>query len=416
MERIILHSDLNNFYASVECLYRPEIRSHPVAVCGDVEQRHGIVLAKNVIAKEQGVKTGQPLWQARQLCPGILFVPADFDKYLRFSKLVRKIYCDYTSQVEPFGLDECWLDITGPGVGIAEGKKLADELRQRIFREIGLTVSVGVSYNKVFAKLGSDMKKPNATTVISKQSFRAQVWPLPVKDLLYVGSATARKLSSLGIHTIGDLACSDVSALQNMLGKVGGMLWRYANGMDTSPVAHILEQQQIKSIGNSTTTPRDLVSQQDIKLVLYLLCESVAARLRSRNLMGQTVHLFVRDFQLHSYTRQHKLLFPTQCASDLFDAAYLLYQKHHTSGRPVRSLGVSASHLESRENMQLFFTSPKDQRQNALEAAIDDIRRRFGPTSIQRGIVVADPTLGHSDMQKSPTSRPVGFSRQIWEL
>lgn len=416
MERIILHSDLNNFYASVECLYRPEIRSYPVAVCGDVQQRHGIVLAKNGLAKKHGVKTGQPLWQARQLCPGILFVPADFDKYLRFSKLVRKIYCDYTSQVEPFGLDECWLDITQSGRNLADGKRLADQLRQRIFREIGLTVSVGVSFNKIFAKLGSDMKKPNATTVISRQSFPTQVWPLPARDLLYIGKATARKLAARSIYTIGDLARSDITALQNMLGKVGGMLWRYANGMDTSPVAHISQQQEIKSIGNSSTTCRDLVSEQDIKLVLYLLCESVAARLRSRNLLCQTVHLFVRDYQLHSYTRQHKLLLPTQCSSDLFDAAFLLYQKHHTSRRPVRSLGVCASHLESQENMQLFFSSSQSKRQNDLEQAIDDIRRRFGPASIQRGIVVADPALSQAEYLQSPTSRPVGFSRQNWEL
>ena len=266
MERIILHSDLNNFYASVECLYHPELREKPVAVCGDPELRHGIVLAKNQLAKGCGIKTGEVLWQARQKCPELVLVPPSYERYLSYSAMAKEIYQEYTDQVESFGLDECWLDVTGSTALFGGGCTLADRIRERIRRELGVTASVGVSFNKVFAKLGSDLRKPDATTAISPRDFREKIWPLPVQTLLYVGRATQNKLQRYGIRTIGELARADRGMLQFAFGKNGLMLWAFANGLDTSPVSNIGAKSLIKSIGNSTTTPRDLLSDGEVRI------------------------------------------------------------------------------------------------------------------------------------------------------
>ncbi|MBP1763246.1 MAG: polymerase [Firmicutes bacterium] len=261
LARTILHVDLNNFYASVECLYRPELRNFPVAVTGDAEARHGIILAKNQLAKLAGVTTGEAIWQARQKCPRLICLPPDFRKYLRFSRLARTIYADYTDQIEPFGIDEAWLDVTGSIQLFGTGPEIADTIRQRLRSELGITASIGASYNKIFAKLGSDMKKPDATTVITAENFRNIVWPLPAGELLYVGRSTQRKLKSRFINTIGDLAKADPRNLRLLLGVWGETLRQFANGLDTSPVRLSGEESIIKSIGNSTTTPRDLVNE-----------------------------------------------------------------------------------------------------------------------------------------------------------
>ena len=294
--RSILHVDMNNFYASVECLYRPEIRSYSVAVAGDPLNRHGIILAKNMIAKKLGVTTGEAIWEAKLKAPGLVLVPPDYKKYLRFSRLARQIYYEYSDQVEAFGLDENWIDLTNSLQYLhQEPIVIADTIRQRVKEELGVTVSVGVSFNKIFAKLGSDMKKPDATTAIPYERFKEIVWPQPVGDLLYVGRATQRKLEVIAVNTIGDLACMDVEILRCKLGKWGEILWLFANGMDTSSVRKIGEREQIKSIGNGTTCPRDLITDQDVKLVFTVLAESVAARLRDCGLKCQGVQIFLRD-------------------------------------------------------------------------------------------------------------------------
>ena len=258
-QRVILHSDMNNFYAGVECHHRPEIRSKPVVVGGDEEARHGIVLAKNNIAKAAGIKTGEALWQAREKCDGLIVIPPNYPLYIRYSRLARQIYSDYTPQVESFGLDECWLDVSGD-----DGVHIANEIRARIKKELGVTASIGVSFNKIFAKLGSDIKKPDATTVISKENYKEVAWPLPVEELLYVGPKTKQKLNKYGINTIGELAKTPESFLHSLLGKVGNVLYSFANGLDESPVKYSDERSCIKSIGNSTTTPRDLVNDEDV--------------------------------------------------------------------------------------------------------------------------------------------------------
>jgi len=254
MSRTILHVDLNNYYASVECLYRPEIRDKPVIVCGDIEARHGIVLAKNYPAKALGVKTGEAIWEAKQKCPGLVAVQADFSKYMRFSKLARKIYADYSDKIEAFGIDENWMDVSGTEKIFGTGPEIANTIRQRLRDELGLTGSVGVSWNKIFAKLGSDMKKPDATTIITKENFHQNVWPLPVGELLYVGRATRRKLANRAIFTIGDLANRDINDLKLLLGVWGETLWHFANGLDSAPVRQSGEESIVKSVGNSTTS------------------------------------------------------------------------------------------------------------------------------------------------------------------
>lgn len=413
MERVILHSDLNNFYASVECLYHPELRGRPVAVAGDPEIRHGIVLAKNYEAKAWGVATGNPLWMAKQKCPNIVFVPPHYDLYMKYSRIAREIYTEYTNQVEPYGLDECWLDVTDSVHLFGDGKGIADKLRERIRCELGVTASVGVSYNKIFAKLGSDMKKPDATTVISEDKFKEMVWPLSVSDLLYVGRATYHKLKRYGIETIGDLARANQKLLQYLFGKNGNMLWLFANGLDTSPVSDIGAKSLIRSVGNSTTAPRDLVTEEDIKITLYVLCESVSSRMREYGFVCRTVQIGIRDNKLQSYERQGKLSYPNRTAKALFEKAFELYKQNHTAGRPIRSLSIRASDLILKECEQLSFLPEisRMQRQEELEQTVDSIRRRFGHFTIQRGILLKDKALSNLNPKDDHIIHPESFFR-----
>lgn len=405
--RTILHSDLNNFYASVECVYNPGLRDHPVAVCGDPEARHGIVLAKNYPAKAMGVRTGEAIWQARTKCPGLVVIPPDFKKYMRFSKMMREIYAEYTPYIEPFGLDEAWLDVTGHSMS---GEVIADELRRRAKEELGLTLSVGVSFNKIFAKLGSDMKKPDATTVITPENFREKVWPLPVEDLLYVGPATKRKLYGRNICTIGQLACTPPHALMAMMGKCGEMLWTFANGLENSPVRMAGAEAAIKSVGNSTTTPRDLVCEKDAQMVVTVLSESVAERLRANALCGSVIEISVRDCDLNSFTRQKKVSKPTALASEIIPCAMTLFRENYHWDRPIRSMGVCVSSLQSLYGDEQLTMFPKRNRQRLyeLETAVEDIRRRFGHYSILRASLITDG-IGKINPRDDHVIFPVGW-------
>ena len=394
-EKVIIHSDFNNFYASIECLYQPSLCIIPMAVTGSVEARHGIVLSKNDIAKKAGVKTGMAIWQARQLCPDIRLVTAQHDLYIHYSMMAREIYLNYfTPQVEPFGLDECWLDVTGSRLG--SGREIADKIRDAMKSELGLTVSVGVSFNKVFAKLGSDLKKPDATTVISKDDFRDIIWGLPVSDLLNAGPATTKKLKSYWIRTIGDLANAEPEFIYALLGKNGIMLWQFANGRDNSSVCDYQNSVPvIKTIGNSTTTPRDLLTEDDIKITLYSLSESVSSRLRDQNCLCSTVQVSIRDNELHWFDRRQKLPTPVCTTQDIFDTAFSLVMNNRPD-IPIRSLAVRACGLSARgESLQLslFPQDLKTIRRLDLDCAIDKIRDRFGYHSIKRGIAYLDPNL-----------------------
>ncbi len=396
-DRIILHCDLNNFYASVECLHNPQYKNVPLAVGGDVEKRHGIILAKNQIAKRYGIQTGEALWQAKAKCPDLVFVKPNFSLYLRFSKMVKNIYKEYTDQVESFGIDEAWLDVThsihlfkcSPG-------QLADQIRERIKNEVGITASVGVSFNKVFAKLGSDMKKPDATTLITKENMEDLIYPLPISELLYVGRATTKKMKEIGIFTIGDCAHYDVNVLKRKLGKWGEYIWRFANGLENSPVAVNDNQPLVKSIGNSTTSPKDLNNFEDVKIVTYILAESVAARLKEAHLMCKTVTIGVRDKNLEHFSRQIPLNHPSQLSESIAQAALHLFKEHVDFKVPLRSIGVKASDLVLEQDLlQLDIFSSYDDEEKALnlEKTIEHIRQRYGFSSVQRALMLSDTDL-----------------------
>ncbi len=406
--RTILHSDLNNFYASVECVYEPRLKKVPMAVCGDPEARHGIVLAKNMLAKAAGIQTGEAIWQAKQKCPGLVVMPPSYGRYQRFSRMMKEIYANYTFRIEPFGLDECWLDVTGHRMS---GPEIADELRRRAREELGLTLSVGVSFNKIFAKLGSDMKKPDATTVITPQNYRQLVWPLPAADLLFVGPATRRRLLKRNLRTIGDIARCDPNEMRAALGKNGEMLWIFANGLDRTPVMEADESVPVKSVGNSTTTPRDIADEQDAHMVLMLLSESVAERLREQGLMGRVVSLGVRDCDLSSFGVQRKLPTATALASEICSCAMELLRAHCHWEKPIRSLGVSVSDLEFADgDAQLtMFPDAGRERRYDLENTVGDIRRRFGHYAIQRACLIGCREFGAINPRDDHTIHPVGW-------
>ena len=418
MERRILHADFNGFYASVACLLDPALRGKPVAVAGDPAARHGIILAKNETAKRFGVKTGEAIWQARRKCPALVTVKPDFPAYQRFSRLGREIYAEYSDRVEAFGLDENWIDVTAITNDFTDARRIADEIRLRVREELGITVSIGVAPNKVFAKLGSDMKKPDAVTLITPQNYREKVWPLPASDLLYIGRATAEKLRRMGVDTIGELAAMPASLLRSHFGKVGLMLHDFANGRDSVPVERMDAQREAKSIGNGVTTPRDLTCEQDVYLTITMLCESVAARLRANGQRARTVHLSVRDAGLFSFTRQAKLEKPSNLTMELATLAMALFRANYHWQTPVRSLSVGTSELigpNTPAQLSLFSDEAARDRLARAEAAVDDIRRRFGYHSIGRAIFLTDTDIGGLNPREENTIHPSGWRRTIAE-
>lgn len=411
MERVILHCDSNSFYASVECLHHPEIRKKPVAVGGDAEQRHGIILAKNQLAKRYHVQTGEALWQAKAKCPDLVIVPPHYDLYMRFCKMAHKIYLDYTDQVEPFGLDECWLDVTGSGIR-GSGMEIAEKIRRRIKEELGITGSIGVSYNKIFAKLGSDYRKPDAITRIGKENYREIAWPLPVEDLLYVGPATERKLKRIGIDTIGALAQTSESELVYWLGKWGIVLRTFANGMDLSPVEKYGAVSPVKSIGNSSTTPRDLTCDDDVRIMLCVLADSVGRRLREQGLCGRVVSISVRDANLISITRQRKLSQYTTLTSDIVNTAMQLFKESWRWPHPIRSVGVSISDLapDTMPTQVSFFADERARvRKEHLDKTTDWLKRRFGSKSVVPCTLLIDRALSDLDPKRDHVIHPVGY-------
>ena len=427
MNRTILHSDCNCFYASVELLHHPELRGKPVAVGGDPEARHGIVLTADYTAKRRGVKTGMALWQARQVCPDIIFLPPRMDLYLRFSRMAQEIYAEYTDKREPYGIDESWLDVTDSVSLKGDGYHIAQEISSRMKKELGITVSVGVSFNKIFAKLGSDYKKPDAITTMNKDEYRDKAWPLPVSDLLYVGSATNNKLRGIGIRTIGDLARTEESLLVRKLGKMGSILWAFANGYDESPVKIENTSAPIKSVGNSTTTPKDMETDEDVKIVLYILAESVAARLRENGFRCRTVEISIRDKDLLHFSKQVKLQNASNITREIAEAGYKLYKEsyrlpadeHELKNsrpefyqKPLRSIGIRGTDLVTDyfwEQLDMFMDPQAREKQMKVDAAVDNIRKRFGFYSIQRGLMYQDRILSACDAKSDHTVHPHGY-------
>lgn len=390
-DRVILHCDCNNYFASVELLTRPDLRGKPVAVAGDPEGRHGIILAKNDIAKHYGVKTAETIWQAKQKCPGLVLLPPHHDLYEDMSRRVNAIYLDVTDQVEAFSIDESWLDVTGSRRLFGDGVTIANMLRRRVREELGITISVGVSDNKTWAKMGSDYKKPDATTLITRENAAELLYPLPVGDLLFVGRAAGESLARHGITTIGSLARCQPEVLTRYLGKQGESYWRMANGLDDSPVRRWGESDPVKSVGNSTTYPHDLVGWEDFRAGLMPLCDSVGARLRAQGLKCRTVTVQIKDPNLKVISRQKTLAMPTNLTRQLFQEACAILAQCWTENAPIRLLSVTASSLMNADEAtptQLSFlenAALDDARQAALEATIDRLRGRFGKASVKPG-------------------------------
>lgn len=404
-DRIVLHSDLNNCFASIECMLHPELKGKYIAVCGNTAERHGIVLAKNQLAKKCGVKTGDVIWEAKQKCPQLTIVSPHMDEYLKFSKLVREIYLRYSPEVEAFGIDESWIELTGsPLLQHQTALEIANEIREAVKSEVGLTVSIGVSFNKVFAKLGSDMKKPDAVTLITQESFQDQVWPLPVSDLLYVGRATTEKLCRYGITTIGDLAKSDMNSIVRLLGKNGLSIWRYANGLDSSRVMPCDFTPPVKSIGHGITCTSDLLNPEEVYHVLLELSQEVGHKLRQQGLAAGGVKIGVRDSTLCCREYQCRLQFPTQSYTEISKAGYTLFQKRHSWSADIRSLTISAINLvpgDTPIQLNLWTSFERHEKRLKLEETVDDIRRRFGLQSINFAAL--------SSGLKLPTSREVEY-------
>ena len=391
-DRVIFHCDLNCFFASVELLDKPALREVPVAVCGDPASRHGIILAKNEPAKRRGVQTAETVWQAKQKCPNLILLPPHHGLYAQYSRRINTIYGQYTDLVEPFGIDESWLDVTGSlHLFGGDARQLADDIRARLRQEAGLTISVGVSFNKVFAKLGSDYKKPDATTVISRENWRDIVWPLPVGDLLFVGRAARRTLGQYGVETIGQLAACKPEMLEQLMGKMGVQLYRYANGLDDAPVRPQHQREPVKSVGNSTTFPENLTRWEEIRSGLQLLSDSVAGRLRKEGLYCGGVAVAVKDAQFRTVSRQMRLGAPTHLMRDIFEAAQELTRRIWKAPTPVRLLSVTALYItDSADSYQqldlLAGDAPlRDQRQEQLESAMDAIRGKYGRDAITFG-------------------------------
>lgn len=411
-QRHILHCDMNCFYASVEMQRHPELRGKPLAVCGSRQERRGIVLAANYAAKAFGVGTGMAIWQARGCCPDLVILPPDMDEYIRFSHMAHEIYQTYTDQVEPFGLDESWLDVTGSVGLFGSPMTIAGQIQRRIRFELGITASIGVSYNKITAKLGSDYRKPDAITRIGLDNYQEVVYPLPVEDLLYVGPATGRKLRAIGIHSIGQLARCAPGLLTRKLGRMGTVLQAFAAGRDTTPVQRIGHIPSIKSVGNSVTTPRDLEHEEDAKLLLLLLAESVCTRMRELASRCTGVELLVRDTDLRSFYRQRKLKAPSCSSRELSEMGAALLRESYSWSRPIRSIGLRGTGLVDGQSSRQLSLFPDEQRRDKwerIDAAVDQLRQRYGYFSVRRALLDIEPRLGHINVKEGHIVHPVGY-------
>lgn len=384
-DRLILHCDLNNFYASVECVTHPEWKNIPLAVAGNPEQRHGVILAKNEIAKRSGIKTGDTIWQAKQKQPDLKCVPPHFSEYMRYSKQVFDIYTRFTSQVEPFGPDECWLDVTASTRIFGTGKQMADSIRETVKAETGLTLSAGVSFNKVFAKMASDLRKPDATTVVMRTNYKRVLWELPVSEMLMVGKRTAAKLNKLNIYTVGDLAAADVNMLKSHFGIVGEKLHASANGNDSEPVREYVDRREEKSVGHGMTATRDLYEYSEAEALITYLADKVAYRMRKGGLRGGGVCLGLRSYDLKHITRSKKLPRSTCASADIRAAAFALLHESWHENVALRTITVSVYDIDRTAAVQLdMFGGEKADKSEALEKAIDSIRAKYGEDAIFR--------------------------------
>ncbi len=411
MDKIILHCDLNSFYASVEMLFEPKYREVPFAVGGDVESRHGIILAKNALAKKAGVSTGEPLWSAKQKCPDIVFCTPNFKRYLEFSKKVSDIFRDYTDEIESFGIDESWLDVSKSAKLYGSGVEIAKLILNRVLDEVGLTISIGISDNKIYSKLGSDLANAQEIVLIDRNHLETSIYPLPVDNLLFVGRKTKEKLLKYGIESIGDLCQCSLEFLELRFKKWGRLLWQCAHGIDQAPVSHMNEKTMIKSIGNSVTAVHDLRDEKDLKIILYRLCESVCERLREQSLVSFGVQVSLRDYELNIVSKQEKLCYFVNDSQDVFNVAYRLVMSLFDDERPLRSLGVKLFELKHPpQYVQAdLFNETNDVNNMRIDEAMSVIRKRFGQASVGRAIMLMDPSLSSFYPKTEHVIHPIAY-------
>ncbi len=399
MARDILHCDLNNFFASVSLLSRPELKDRYVVIGGDEAARSGIVLAKNEKAKKMGVKTAEPLWQARAKCPDLVVLPSEFHLYSKYSKLTRAIYERYTDLVEPFSIDECWLDVTGSSMLFGSAEEIAKRINREVREELGITVSIGVSFNKVFAKLGSDMKKPDGITVITPENYKEKVWPLPVSDLLFIGRQTERKLASMGISTIGQLAMADIGILRHNFGKNAALMHIYANGADKSPVIRPEDFEEQKSISNTVTLPADIYDNEAARGIFVAIAENIGVQLRKASKVAKNIGIIVKDCDLAVFEHASAMQNFTQSTMTIADMAYALFCDYWKWEKPVRMLGIKAYNLygECDFEAQIDFQGNvfSDEKHKKADTGVDSIRDKFGAASVRRGSTLNFDGKGH---------------------
>lgn len=401
-ERVILHCDMNGFYAAVELLQRPDLKDRPMAVSGDPDSRHGIILAKNQLAKEYGVVTAETIWQAKKKCPQLVLVRPHMEKYRYYCGLINEIYQRFTDMVEPFSIDESWLDVTASQKLFGSGRQIADTIRRTVREELGMTLSAGVSFNKTFAKMGSEYKKPDATTEITRENFRELLWPLPAGELFGVGKATSEKLRQAGIFTIGDIAASKKPLLVSLFGKQGAVMWEHANGIDDDPVALYDQKEPIKSVGNGVTFRRNLISENDIAIAVKALSDKVAGRLRQHGLKAGGVKIDIKDPYFKVISRQKQLDTTTWLAEEIAQAATELIRASWRAGAPIRMLTITAINLTDQlfqEQLSLFGAdSSKREKAEKMELAMDEVRKKYGSGTIGFASVMSnDLGLGEKE-------------------
>ncbi len=392
MDRVILHCDMNSFFASVELLSHPELKEVPVAVSGNPDNRHGIILAKNEPAKKAGVVTAETVWQALKKCPNLQFLRPHHAKYREYSRQINAIYYRFTDMVEPFSIDESWLDVTASQKLFGNGGQIADQIRETVKKELGLTLSVGVSFNKIFAKMGSEYKKPDATTIITRENYKDLLWPLPIREMIFIGSATAEKLHAFGIKTIGDLALSDKNWLENTFGKNGLAMYESANGLENSPVALATEKQKIKSVGNGITFKRNLIGEDDIRTAVISLADTVASRLRKYQLKAGGVKVDIKDPYFKTISRQKQLDTRTNLAEEIASSVLDLLKRSWDLNSAIRLLTVTAINLseeDEAEQLSIFQSDENSRRsREKLGITMDNIRQKFGEKAILFGSVI----------------------------
>ena len=411
-DRCIFHIDINHCYAQIEEMKYPELRNVPMAVGGHEEERHGIILAKNDLAKKFHVQTGESLREARKKCRDLLIIPPSYDDYIYYTNEVKNIYREYSDAVESFGLDEAWVDYTSSIHLFGDANQMASHIQKRVKREIGLDVSVGVSWNKIFAKLGSDMKKKDGPMIITRNNYKDVVWPRPVEDLLYVGPATKKKLYSRGIYTIGDLANYPVVYLKKYMGMHGEVISIFANGNDTSPVTNCAYVQPVKSVGNSMTMVHDVYSLEEVTPVYYMLCESVASRLKDHGMKGDVIHISARTAGLNWFGCQRKIDCKTNVSEVICKEALRLLEENYTFENPLRAVGVSVSGLASEKRgrqLNIFVDEEKEEKKRQIDIAMDKIREYYGFYAVRRACTLVDSDLTEFNAKDDHTIHPVGY-------